>query len=146
MTIWTSASGAAWDNEDDAERVLLHQEVVVSIGLFNWLCDDNASPAASQLTEAIVSGVMTPTRGEQRRQRNKGEYACARKKMTSSTLGRAQGHLKRQAALPGMTRTTPSVSSSVGGWTPWCTVYTPRHCGLDVCTWDNAKLHSSVES
>jgi hypothetical protein len=126
MTIWTSASGAAWDNEDDAERVLLHQEVVVSIGLFNWLCDDNASPAASQLTEAIVSGVMTPTRGEQRRQRNKGEYACARKKMTSSTSGRAQGHLKRQAALPGMTRTTPSVSSSVGGWTPWCTVCTPR--------------------
>ena len=126
MTSLTSASGTAWDDEDNAERVLLHQEVVVSIGLFNWLCDDNVSPAASQWTEAIASGVMTPTRGERRRQRNEGEYAFARKKMTSSTSGRAQGHLKQQVALPGTTRTTPSMSSSVGGWTPWCTVCTPR--------------------
>ncbi len=126
MTSLTSASGAAWDDEDNAKPVLLHQEVVVSIGQFNWLCDDNASPAASQWTEAITSGVMTPTRGEQRRQRNEGEYACARTKMISLMSGSAQGHLKRQAELPGMTRTTPSVSSSVGGWTPWCTVCTPR--------------------
>jgi hypothetical protein len=126
MTSWTLASGAAWDDKDDAECVLLHQEGVVSIGLFNWLCDDNVSPAASQWTEAIASGVMMPAHGEQRRQHNEGEYACARTKMTSSTSGSVQGHLKRQAALSGTTRMTPSVSSSVRGWTPWCTMCTPR--------------------
>jgi hypothetical protein len=59
MTSSTSASGAAWDNKDDAERVILYQEVVVSIALCNWLCDDNVSPAALQWTEAIAYGVMT---------------------------------------------------------------------------------------
>ena len=87
MTSSTSASGAAWDDEDNAVRVLLYQEVVVSIGLFNWLCDDNASPVASQWSEAIASEVMTPARGERRRQRNKGEYACARKNGRRRCLG-----------------------------------------------------------
>ena len=67
------------------------------------LCEVNVSQAALLWTAAIVSGVMTPARGEQRCQRDAGEYACTRKKMTSSTSGSAQGNPQRQAALPGMT-------------------------------------------
>ena len=56
----------------------------------------------------------------------RGRYACAKTKMTSSMSGRAQGRPTRQAVLPETTRMMPSMSSSIGRWTPWCTVCTPR--------------------
>ena len=58
---------------------------------------------------AVTSSVdETPARGERRCQRNKGKYACARRKMTGLMSGSAQGHLKRHAVMPGTMKTTPS--------------------------------------
>ncbi len=98
------------------------------------LCEVNVSQAALLWTAAIVSGVMTPARGEQRCQRDEGEYACTRKKMTSSTLGSAQDNPQRQAALPGTTirrRAFPPPSVDGLRGAPYVL---HGYCDLYVCT------------